>query len=245
MKHPFRPRYLLLFSGFLAVFIVACRTSAQNSTQTVLSRQVVEAGDHRIIFERVTPPVHAPKSAQISATAAQAESSTEPEPKPLLLSCTVHAGEMTELRWQTVHGEFVVWSSINFHLLGPVDHFEHDGQMWRLAYGIGDEAEVLPALTAFRALPQPEGGAVWYHVAQAPAAAVAEDYAGVYALHRYFEAHRADLETRYSQMLAENAARAAERAANPPIKQDTVIRFWPVKSALHLGTSTEGKEAAQ
>ena len=245
MKHPSHFRHLLLFSGFLAVFIVVSRASAQTFTQTVLSRQVVEAGDHKIIFERVTPPVREPMPAQTTTAEVATETSAEPEPEMLLLSCTVHQGEMTEVRWWTPRGEFVVWSSINFHLLGPVDRFEHEGEAWRLSYGIGDELEVLPALTAFRALTQPGSGAVWYHVAQAPAGAVAEDYAGVYALHRYFEANRAELETRHAQMLAENAARAAQRAANPPVKQDTVIRFWPVKSALHLGTSTEGQEAGQ
>ncbi|HCN28996.1 MAG TPA: hypothetical protein DIT64_09615 [Verrucomicrobiales bacterium] len=245
MKHPFHSRHLVFFSGFLAVFVVVSRISAQTSSLTVLSRQVVEAGDHKIIFERVTPPVRPAQTAPSTVLAESAASKSEPEPEMLLLSCTVHQGEMTEVRWQTARGEFTVWSSINFHLLGPVDRFEHEGWAWRLSYGIGDEAELLPALTAFRALPQPGSGAVWYHVAQAPAGAVAEDYAGVHALHRYFEANRAELETRHAQRLAENAARAVQRAANPPVKQDTVIRFWPVQSALHLGTSTEGKEAGQ
>ncbi len=245
MKHPFHSRHLVFFSGFLAVFVVVSRISAQTSSLTVLSRQVVEAGDHKIIFERVTPPVRPAQTAPSTVLAESAASKSEPEPEMLLLSCTVHQGEMTEIRWQTPRGEFVVWSSVNFHLLGPVDRFEHDGRAWRLSYGIGDEAELLPALTAFRALPQPGAGAVWHHVAQAPEGAVAEDYAGVHALHRWFEVNRTELEARHAQMLAENAARAAHRAANPPVRQDTVIRFWPVKSALHLGTSTEGKEAGQ
>ena len=37
----------------------------------------------------------------------------------------------------------------------------------------------------------------------------------------------------HAQIKAANAARVAFEKAHPPVKQDTLIRFWPIQSVLH------------
>lgn len=234
--------YIKAASGICSIlFLQAATLQSTPPIGEVLIRQEVEVGERKVILERVNPP--ASRAATTSSLSVRVEvvddPVLEPEPEILLLSCTVHCGEMTEVRWHTALGEFIAWSSINFHLFGPVDHLVHGGRAWSLSYGIGDETEPTPSLLAYRQLMKPDSPASWYHVAQAPAGAKSSDYSGLDALHRYFDGNRIDLMDRHTRLTQENAAAAARRMTNPPVKSNAVIRFWPLKSALHLGVNTE------
>ncbi|MCX6854288.1 MAG: hypothetical protein NTV80_05215, partial [Verrucomicrobia bacterium] len=167
-------------------------------------------------------------------------------PKRMLsLSCEVFNHEFTQIRWRDVHGEYVIWSSLDLSTLTGRSSggFDLNGVSYSLFMGLGlalDEESAEP-LAAFRAIEKPAGAASWYVVLQQPVAVAGSEvladaaYAGIDALHTYYDANRTAILAEHAALQAENAARAAYLVAHPPVKQDTVIQFWPIQSTLHAG----------
>lgn len=207
----------------------------QTSTESVvLSRQVVQKADHKIIFERIVPPVaaFAKTPSVVVATAPQLPR------KVLSLSCTVFNHEFTEVRWSDAAGaEFVIWSSIDFTpFMGRSSAgFEFNGVRYDLFLGLGDAAAdaATEPLKVFRSLTPAKSEASWYAVVKQPESLSADAYAGIEALHVYYDANKTAIIAEHAQMKVANAARVAFEKAHPPVKQDTLIRFWPIQSVLH------------
>lgn len=218
----------------LAAVMAASYLSAQTTEPQVLSRQVIQRADHKIIFERIAPPV-----AAFAKTPSVVVATVPQLPRKVLsLSCTVFNHEFTEVRWRdAAGGEYVIWSSIDFTpLMGRSSAgFEFNGLRYDLFLGLGDAAADVAAgpLKVFRALTPAKSEASWYAVVKQPESLSADAYAGIEALHVYYDANKAALIAEHAQIKAANAARVAFEKAHPPVKQDTLIRFWPIQSVLH------------
>jgi hypothetical protein len=218
----------------LAAVIAAPYLSAQTTEPVALSRQVVQKADHKIIFERIAPPV-----AALAKTPSGVVATTPQLPrKSLSLSCTVFNHEFTEVRWSDSAGaEYVIWSSIDFTpFMGRSSAgFEFNGVRYGLFLGLGDAAADVAAepLALFRSLTPPKSEASWYVVRSAPESPSADAFEGINALHLYHDANKAAILAEHAQVKAANVARVAFAKAHPPVKQDTVIRFWPIQSVLH------------
>ncbi|MEQ1747824.1 MAG: hypothetical protein ABL974_00265 [Prosthecobacter sp.] len=240
--------------------MAAPHLSAQTTEPVVLSRKVVDAADHKIIFERIAPPVAAIAKTPLVVNAANSSAGTGGNTGPkrrawkaIALSCTVYNHEFTELRWYDAAGaEFVAWSSIDFSpFMGrSVGGFDQDAVHFELFLGLSHVGLAAAGpLAAFHALTPPAGTASWYVVRSAPESVPADAFAGLDALHRHYDAHKAEIIADHEQVKAANAAREAYDKAHPPVKQDTLIRFWPVRSAVHdtsaATTKTTSKEGAQ
>jgi hypothetical protein len=70
-------------------------------------------------------------------------------------------------------------------------------------------------------------------IRSAPELVPADAYTGINALHLYYDANKVTIAAEHEQVKAVNAARLAYEVAHPPVKQDTLIRFWPIQSVLH------------
>ena len=91
--------------------------------------------------------------------------------------------------------------------------------------------------------PSAEGS--WYVIVRQPEKGAAVGaFAGLEALHRYYDANKAALIQKYAQDQAERVAAAEWRAAHPQARPDTLIRYWPKKSALHLPDAAASHEEA-
>ncbi|MEQ1749157.1 MAG: hypothetical protein ABL974_07020 [Prosthecobacter sp.] len=223
--------------------MAAPHLSAQTAEPVVLSRKVVDTADHKIIFERIAPPVAAIAKTPLVVNAANSSAGTGGNTGPkrrawkaIALSCTVYNHEFTELRWHDAAGaEFVVWSSIDFSpFMGrSVGGFDQDAVHFELFLGLSHVGAAAASLAAFHALTPPAGTASWYVIRSAPESVPADAFAGLDALHRHYDEHKAEIIADHEQVKAANAAREAYDKAHPPVKQDTVIRFWPIQSVLH------------
>ncbi len=236
---------LLAILWFLSTPLVL---QAQSSPPTpeVISRSEVQMSDHKIIFERITPP-SAPQAVPTTQGSLAANPQPSPAAQPFLpLSCTVINREMTEVQWTHAGQEYRIWSSIDFHFLTGQGSVESEGRVYALFMGIGDlhTDETTGKLAQFRALPRPSGSGAWYYIVQQPeTGADPAAFEGLDALHRYYSANEASLKQKHAAALAAEAAREAYLKAHPPVKKDTVIRFYPIRSVRHGNAPT--KEAAR
>ena len=200
----------------------------------VITRQVIQADDHKIIFERIVPPVATPETAKITKTTTTRQQIR----KSLSLAITVFNHEFSEVRWRdTTGGEYVVWSSIDFTPFTgrSASGFVQGGTCYGLFLGFGEASAGAAAgpLAEFRGAKKPEGTASWYVIRSAPELVPADAYTGINALHVYYDANKTTIVAEHEQVKAANAARLAYEVAHPPVKQDTLIRFWPIQSVLH------------
>ena len=244
--HLFHSRlpWLLLAAG---VFLSRPCPSLADAPQ-VLKRTVVVMPDHKVIYERVRTPSAA--AAQVTPpvvvpTAPPTTNTPRLPRKVLSLSCEVFNHEFTQIRWRDALGEYVIWSSLDLSTLTgrSAGGFDLGGVSYSLFMGLGlslDEEAAEP-LAAFRAIEKPAGSASWYVVLQQPSA-VAESaaladaaFAGIDALHTFYDANETTILAEHQALKAENAARVAYALAHPPVKGDTVIQLWPIQSTLHAG----------
>lgn len=218
----------------------------------VLSRQVVVTDDdQKMIFERIVPPVLVDTQPLVAAGAGSLSSPITPSQPPavrkprksLSFSCAVFNHEFTQIRWHDALGEYVIWSSLDLSPLAGsrFSGFEQAGVTYHVFMALGHvyPGKSLGPLAEFRAIQKPLGPASWYVIRQQPVGAASDAYSGIDALHVYFDAHKAELVAEHAAVVAENAARKAYEEAHPaPIKDETVIQFWPIQSALH-GAGTQ------
>jgi hypothetical protein len=235
MQHSTFLKIRLWMAG-LAIFS-SCAFGQSSNETPVLSQMVINAEDHKIIFERITMP--ATKAEAVRQPAGEIDYS-EPQllRKSLSLSCTVFNHEFSEVRWRDASGgEYVIWSSIDFTLFTGrhAGCFVNGGVLYGLYLGLGEAAMDVAAapLARFHALTAPAGMASWYAIVKQPKSPSSEAYAGINALHLYYDANKAAIIAEHDQVKASNAARISYDTAHPPEKQDTLIRFWPIQSVLH------------
>ena len=203
----------------------------------MLSRKVVQAEDHKIIFERIVPPVVVAETGTAPAGAGGYTGPQLPR-RALSLSCTVFDHEFSEVRWRdAAGGEYVIWSSIDFTPFTGrnAGGFVQDGVRYSLFMGLGEalESESAEPLSLFHSIAPPTGTASWYAIVKQPDSVPSAAFAGINALHLHYDANKASIIAEHEQVKTANAARLAWEAAHPPVKQDTVIRYWPIQSALH------------
>lgn len=215
-----------------------------------VSRKTINLGDHKMTFVRVRPPVlppppppppvHKPTAEEIAA----AERLAEKAYVTLNVSATVYLyGDraITEIRWrnpETGNHDYRAWSNADFRYLTQVTDLESDTtvyswfpfvDVWDMTSLPADERPELPANLSFS-----KTQVEYYLDKRAKDTKDQEEtLAGLDYLHAYYQVHYPELKAYYDKLMADNAAREKELRENPPIKPDTVIRFWPIKSGVN------------
>ena len=236
---------------FLLTLVSALQSGAQNNpgqstpqlpalNLRVLEGVEVKFPDHSVFYRRVAPPVApavrlpvaAPVAKPLSlAESAVTEARAQKKSAVLMLSATVYDRRVTELRWFADGREYRAWSNIDFNLLAGLGEIETEDCVYSLIMGLGNETresvveKAMPDPSAF-----PVGRSTYLLTGNAPAD---ESLAALDALHRYYDANRRRLIAVYEKRQAANAAREQWLKEHPPMPENTVINFWPIKSRIY------------
>ena len=232
----------------------------------VLRQWRVSAGDHAVILSRVAPPVLPPAppppvpptAEEIAITEAFEAGKPAKKNAALLLSATVYARQVTEVRWFSAQGEYRIFSNIDFNLLAGLGGFETADTSYTLIMGLGNETraeriqynrsltpvelknnlplDVPPLPTEFSPL-RAEYIVVEDAAHKSP---TAEDMTALDALHVHFDANRQRLAENYIQREKATAERQRWLKEHPPVPQDTVIHYWK-NSLAPSPARTEGQ----
>jgi hypothetical protein len=166
--------------------------------------------------------------------------------RTLMVSCTVHDGSKTLLRWSSQDKDpvehFAAWSNVNFHHLTSLTRFKKKDTTYNVMFGIGEVNTAQMTLLHARRnktytpptipeLPADSKTSPSYRVTEGTP--TDEDLAPIDGLHEIFHEHHTDLIAEHLRIKAENAQRAAELAANPPDPTpDLIIRYWTPEKTL-------------
>lgn len=177
--------------------------------------------------------------------------------RTLMVSCTVHDGNKTLLRWSSIDKQpaehFTAWSNVNFHHLASLTRYKKNDTTYHVMFGIGDVNTA--QMTRFHALrnatytpptipelPADAKTTPSYIVTEGNP--TLEDIAPIDGLHEIFQQNHAALIAEHQRIQQQNAQRAAELAANPPDpKPDLIIRYWTPEKTL--AEKQQEQQAAQ
>ena len=229
--------------ALLALGMVTQAFAAEPSTldnARILESVEVDYGDHSVFYNRIEAPVLRPQAtrtpvaapAPTAAGIAHEQRLAAKREVNLWISCTVFDGQFTEVRIPQDGQEVVIQSSIDFNLLAQGFDLEAADSFYSLFMGLGD-------------VPREEFTGVWPEqlLAEAAKAGVskwlvvgevqptADTVHTITDIHQYFDTHRETL------MLLRQQREAAQRAHeewvkdNPPVPEDIVIKYFPIRSS--------------
>lgn len=226
----------------------------------VLDQQQVEIGTHRIIYNRIAPPVFpapTPTPAPTSGPTTNAVNRNGPQThgvsrsphtndagddgekpyKMLFLSAMVYDHQFTEVRWNDGTGAAVrAYVNIDFCYFTTVTNLETDDTVYDLMFAWSNDT--VDSLT--QAGQQPPNLAAYppgrssYQIIAGDANAHPDALAAFDALCIYFDANKAQMIAAYNQREATNAAHQQWLIDHPPVQPDTVMYFWPIKGSAYL-----------
>ena len=232
----------LLTSGLLIVPCIGFGQSAAFSGSqsavstypfTILDQHRVHFGQHSVTYNRVAPPVFQK----------QAPAPVIPFPAPayeynqlLIFSATVYDHRLAVLKWLDGNNGLVVVSNIDFNDFTTVDGFIAGDTFYEVIISLwNDQAADADAVTAGwlaqarAALPGPAPG---YIVVSGSASA--EDTQALDTIHAYYGANSSALTQAFARQQARYAALLLQLKLHPPVRPDTVINYWPIKSSVYL-----------
>jgi hypothetical protein len=247
--------FLALIIGFLGLnpLVLAARDETPQDVQSIrydeISRKVINLGDHKVTFVRVRPPVlpdpppPAPVKEPTADEIATAERMEKKAHAILNITATVYLYEsrtVTELTWrdeETGNHEYRAYSNADFRYLTQMHFLESETTIYSWFPFVSEyDLRNLPADEEAPRLPDLvfSGKDAEYFVDSRAKSVETEEatLAGLDYLHAFYQLNYAKLKQDYEKRMAENEAREKELRDNPPIKPDTVIHFWPIKSGI-------------
>lgn len=211
-----------------------------------VGRKVVALGDHTVTLIRVRPPAlpkaPPPPEPRQPTEAEQAIADLRAKKGYVMLSvsATVYLGgktPVTELRWRDDAGEteYVAYSNADFRYLSQVGQFETETAIYEW-FPFISECDV-SELPAGQKPPVPPDLSFEPEVTEYFLDARAKDakdqepiLSGLDHLCAYYQINYSALKSGYEKREAENEARERELREHPPVKPDTVMRYWPINS---------------
>lgn len=226
----------------------------------VLDSQEVDFGNRKIIYNLVETPLLKPEPIKLAPAPVEPVPLTAQEQEELrkweakfqysaFLGVTVYDGQFSEVRWWDDGQEYVVWSNINFLHFAPFGDLETDtAYYWVMLSGwetttaevkamnaAAQSKEELTPLPPATLPPLGKAGPKW--MAAGPLSEIAKR--AMNDFHEYYRLHGPEMAADYTRR--EEEARAYEEwlKAHPPIPQDTVVNFFPIRSTAFKSTRTE------
>jgi hypothetical protein len=220
----------------------------------IISSKVVIRDEQKFTIQKIKPqeitPLPVPPPPQPltpeQESARAARNATMGRVRTLMLSCTVHDGNKTLIRWTSQNKDpieqFTAWSNVNFHHLASLHRFKKSDTTYNLMFGIGDvntaqmsrlhaRRNVTYAPPSLPELPADAKTSPSYLVTEGNP--TEHDLAPIDGLHELYREHHADLIAEHQRIKAENTQRAAALAANPPDPTpDLIIRYWTPEKTL-------------
>jgi hypothetical protein len=187
----------------------------------ILDQHRIFFGQHSVTLNFVAPPVFpapVPTPTPIPVNPALNSVPAIKSDQSLFFGATVYDHQFTVIQNFNRDGGFVAVSNVDF------DYFEIFG------FTIGDTFyDIFMALDDESSQNVDSVTSGW--LAQARAALSGTN---LNALHTYFAENGTALVQQYQQEQAANAARALQRKLHPPVRPNTVINYWPIKSSVYL-----------
>jgi len=252
----------IMASGSLAVAQDNIAPSDAVAKARVIDSQEVDLGPRSIIYNRLEAPVLKPQPTPAPAPPVQREVPPSAEELAairaweakfqysLFISVTVYDGRFSELRWWDDGHENVVWSNVNFLHFSPFADLEtREAYYSVMLWGWETTSEEIQSLNSqarspseIMALPPRRlpllavAGPQWIAAGRVTegASLAMKDF------HDYYRDHGAVLAADYRRREDEAKAREEWIKAHPPVPQDTVVNFFPIRSSALERT---GKDA--
>lgn len=229
----------------------------------ILDSQEVDFGDHKITYNRVETPLLKPEPIKLDLAPVEAVPMTAQEQVELrkweakfqysvFLGVTVYDGQFSEVRWYEDGRENVVWSNINFMHFAPIGDLETDTAYYMvMVWGWETTSAEVKALNAtaqsreeLTPLPPdtlpPLGKAGPRWMAAGPLSENAKR--AMNDFHEYYRLHGLEMAAAYKQREEEAKANEESLKAHPPIPQDTIVNFFPIRSTSIKSTRTGKSE---
>lgn len=217
----------------------------------ILDSQEVEVGDHSIFYNRIEAPNLKPEAVKTAPVAVEPVPMTAEEEAAQkaweekfqyspFLGVTVYDGQFSEVRWWEEGRENVIWSNINFLHFAPFGDLETDtAYYWIMLSGwetTTAEVKTMNASAQSREelMPLPpaslpllgKSGPQW--IAAGPLSENAKQ--AMKDFHEYYRVHGAEMAVEYQRREEEAKAHEEWVKENPPIPQDTIVNFFPIRS---------------
>ncbi|MCX6970737.1 MAG: hypothetical protein NTV93_11405 [Verrucomicrobia bacterium] len=217
----------------------------------ILDTQEVDFGDRKITYNRVETPRLKPEPVVVAPVPVKPVPMTAPEEEELrrweakfqyspFLGVTVYDGAFSEIRWWDDGQENVVWSNVNFLHFAPFSDLETDAAYYSVMLSGWEtttaEVRAMNAAAKSRAEMMPLPPATLPSLSQAgpkwQAASPLSEGAkrAMNDFHEYYRKHGAQMAVDYGRREEEARANEAWAKAHPPIPQDTVINYFPIRS---------------
>ncbi|MDD5262889.1 MAG: hypothetical protein PHD76_13675 [Methylacidiphilales bacterium] len=218
----------------------------------VLGSQRVKVGLHSVIYNQVAPPVFPAPAVQVQPAPTPQyqqwlQARQQKAFKFIMIGATVHDHQMTDLRWFDGDQWVRALSNFDFNYLTDTLEFESDNTIYEFFLITADMAsdylandnhnQTLQWLAqARRQLPS---NGIGYWIVDGNAVNNPATVAGLDDLHAYFNANKDQLVSDYQKRTADWERQERWNKAHPPVRQDTVINFWPVKSSVYKKSSNQ------
>ena len=198
----------------------------------ILDQHRVYFGQHSITYNRVAPPIF-PALTPVPVIPPPALPPYDYD-QLLFFSATIYDNQLTVLQYFDGNRGMVAVSNINFNYL-TIDGFVEGDTFYEIVMARDEESSAdADPVTAAR-LAQARGvlpaGAPGYVVVSGTASA--DTIQVLDAMHTYFGANSGVLVQQYRQWQTQNSARALQLKLHPPIRPNTVINYWPIKSSVY------------
>ncbi len=200
----------------------------------ILDQQRVYFGRHSVTYNRITPPVFA---APIATPA------PVPPPGPaydsldlMLCGATVYDGQFTVLQRLDENPGLVVVANFDFDWLTSSEGFVAGDTFYEMIVAMDNEssADADPVtmgwLTQARSSLSP--AVPGYIVVSGTASS--DDVQALNGLLAYFQSNSQELLSEYQRIQAQYATALRQQKLHPGARPDTVINYWPIKSAVYL-----------
>jgi len=248
---------VLYNSGSSEIFAESNTDHTARGTR-ILDSLEIDLGDRSIFYNRIEPPIlkpwvkqeAAPSEASVVYVPTAEEVAEEQRFASLryegvVVHAAVYVGRGSELRMWTELGEVVALSSVDFRLFEMLFDFEGEGVSYStfcMQYSwtreeLAEWRREDPTATwpvEYRAFPAELGGMSRFEVISAPRGQAGEAaIEALEALHAYHDANRKALVAAFAEREKARLAyeqEVADRKANPPPPQDTVITYFPIRS---------------
>jgi hypothetical protein len=249
-------RLFITGCALIAVALPGIAQEKSSPTFRVLDSQEVDFGDHTITYNRVEAPKLKPEPAKVVAEPVAAVPMTAQEEEELrkweakfqyspFLGVTVYDGNFSEVRWWDDGQENVVWSNVNFLHFGPMMDLETETAYYTVMLwgwetttaevkAMNAEAQTREELMPYPPATLPplgKSGPKW--MAASPLSEGAKR--AMHDFHEYYRKHGAQMAADYVKREEEAKANEAWAKAHPPIPEDTVINYFPIRSVQTEG----------
>jgi len=223
--------------------------AASETKFRILGQTQINLGDHKLILNRVVPPVLPAAPVKIQQEVAKVvqtevvEAAKPDKPREVLfLSATVYDHKFSEIRWMDGGQQWSAFSNADFNLMEAMGTFETADTEYFLLLaltnrttganrlfdpgagdgetaGRGKQIPRLEKLSTTRAQ---------YLIVEDEAGATpqAKDLAALDALHLYYDANRQRLAEDYARRDTMRIERERWLKEHPPVPEDTVINYW-------------------